>query len=185
MRCSVAMVVVLGASSVAHADRSTVLSVGGMFGGAGDFAGGRADPAWGTRLSLGFGSPLPEMPATRGYNWRGALVPELFAGGLVLPESERADGYFGAGIRAELQFAQREMGLLRISARGAGYIATRGLVIGEDRAGIFEFAIGEYFARHRSAARIGYEVDVMVHHDPTGEWQTVALVTQIYVGGSL
>lgn len=194
MRCSVAMIVttMLGASSVAHADRSAVLSVGGMFGGTGDFDGGRADPAWGARLSLGFEDPLPDMPVTRGYSWDGALVPELVAGGLVLPEAQRADGYFGAGVRAELRFAQREMGLLRVSARGAGYVALRGLVVGEDRTGLFEVAIGEYFARHRNATRIGYEIDVMMQQDrtaedPTGESgaRTVGLLTQIYVGGSL
>jgi hypothetical protein len=180
----------LGASSVAHADRSAILSVGGMFGATGDFEGGYTEPAWGGRLSLGFDNPLPEMPATRGYKWDGAIVPELVIGGLVLPDAERADGYFGAGIRAELRFAQRDMGLLRVSARGAGYIALRGLVVGEERDGLFEFGIGEYFARHRSSTRIGYEIDVLMAPGdrPMDEGRTdntVGLLMQLYVGGAL
>ena len=123
------------------------LSVGGMFGAAGDVDGGRADPAWGGRLRSVSRARCQRCRRPVATTGDGALVPELFVGGRVLPEAERADGYFGAGLRGELQFAQREMGLLRVSARGAGYIATRGLVIGEDRTGMFEFAIGEYFAR--------------------------------------
>lgn len=181
----VAMVVIGASSSVAHADgRSPILSVGGMFGGVGDLD-GRPEPTWGTRLSLGWENPLPELPTQPGYNVRGALVPELFVGGLVLPEAQRADGYFGVGVRAELQFAQREMGLLRVSARGAGYVAARGLVIGDERTGLFEFALGEYFARHRNATRIGYEVNVLVNRSSASEDRTVGLLTQIYVGGAL
>lgn len=186
MRSVLVAMAVVGASSVAQADgRSPVLSVGGMFGSVGDLE-VRPEPAWGTRISLGWENALPELPALPGYNLRGALVPELFVGGVVLPEAQRADGYFGAGVRAELQFAQREMGLFRVSARGAGYVAARGLVIGEDRTGLFEFAIGEYFARHHKATRIGYEVDMLVNRDGNASGdRTVGLFAQIFVGGAL
>lgn len=182
----VAMVVFGASSSVAHADgRSPILSVGGVLGGVGDLD-EAPDTAWGTRLSVGWEKPLPEMPAKPGYNIAGALVPELFVGGLVLPEARRADGYFGVGVRAELQFAQREMGLLRVSARGAGYVAARGLVVGDDRTGLFEFAIGEYYTRHHGATRIGYEVEVLMNRniDESGD-RTVGVLTQLYVGGAL
>jgi hypothetical protein len=182
----VAMVFVGAVSSVARADgRSPILSVGGMFGGVGDLEAG-PEPTWGTRLSVGWEKPLPELPAQPGYKLRGGLVPELFVGGLVLPEAKRADGFFGAGVRAELQFAQREMGLFRVSARGAGYVAARGLVIGEDRTGLFEFALGEYFARHRTATRIGYEFDVLVNRNRNASGDnTAGMLMQIYIGGAL
>ena len=111
--------------SVAHAEeRNTVLSVGGMAGGVGDFAApGGPDEAWGTRDPLAWERPLIEMPTSRGYKIAVRSFPSSSSVRLVLDEQQRADGYLGAGIRAELQISQREMGLMRISARGAGYVA--------------------------------------------------------------
>jgi len=64
-------------------------------------------------------------------------------------------------VRAELKMAQREQGLLKVSARGAAYLAARGMVVGDQRKGFGEFAIGDYFIVGRTG-RLGFEGSLLV-----------------------
>jgi hypothetical protein len=151
------LAVSLLAASRAHAnERATTLTIGGTSalgepGGQTEAVLGRATLAWEH-------APL-DLPARRGYAFASALVPELFVGGLL--SDDRAEGFVGAGLRAELKMAQRDMGLLRVSARAAAYVAARALVIGERRAPAFELAFGEYLLRRHGFGRIGLEIGVL------------------------
>lgn len=149
----------LAVSSIAHADRTTVLDVGATFGAVAPVNQDSADqaiPLVGPRVTLGFESSFVEMPDHPGYNFAGALVPELVAGAYI--EQERAEGYVGVGLRAEVQMGQREQGLLKVSARGAMYVVARALVIGGDRDPMYELGFGEYLSRFHTRDRVGIEL---------------------------
>ncbi|HEY5926807.1 MAG TPA: hypothetical protein VIV11_34205 [Kofleriaceae bacterium] len=179
--------------SIAHAEeRTTAVTLAGMFGVMERpvrFEPG--DPEYwtqpeaiaGPRLTLSWEHAPLELPPTRGYRFAGAIVPELVAGAFI--DDHRAQGFVGAGLRAELKMSQREMGLLKVSARGAAYVAARGMVVGEERKGFFELAIGDYFVIGRTG-RIGFEGGLLLapredqmdyDHD-----RSVGGVMQIYVG---
>jgi hypothetical protein len=113
----------------------------------------------GPRITLSWEhAPLP-FPDAPGYKFAGSIVPELLAGSFV--EDVRAEGYLGVGVRAELKMAQREQGLLKISARGALYLAGRGMVTGADRDPMLEFGFGEYIGGFSKSTRVGFEFDVI------------------------
>jgi hypothetical protein len=156
---------VLLVAGVAHAEeRTTTITVGGAIGAIDrvhqdyDYISVAPEPLVGPRLSLAWEHAPLEMPAERGYRVGGAIVPEIVAGAFF--DDVRARGFIGAGLRAELKLAQREMGLLRLSARGAAYIAARGIVVGDERDVYGEFTIGEYLLVGRTG-RIGIEGGVI------------------------
>ena len=184
----VALLLVLVPSLALAEERTAAVSVGAMAGGIERSYHELGDPegVWGPRITLGFEhKPLP-YPAQRGYRFDGAIVPELFGGGFVEPE--RAHLFFGAGVRTELRIAQREMGLLEVSARGAVYLAIRGMVLGDERKAFAEFGLGQYWV-FSNGMRLGFEasliagrddevMDVDGIHDETN----AGGVVQLYVG---
>jgi hypothetical protein len=157
---TILLVTLLASVSTARAEeRAMVVTLAGQ-------AGARAiDPysaedVVGPRLTLAWEhAPLP-LPATRGFVVGVALVPELLGGAFFF--QDRMEGFIGAGIRAELKLAQREMGLLRVTARSNAYLAMRGMAVGEDRDPLVEFAVGQNFIRWHDWTRIGYEVAVLL-----------------------
>lgn len=155
--------------SAAHGEeRATTITIAGMAGAfersddvvmTSDYYVEQPEAVLGPRITLSWEHAPLAMPATPGYNVGGSLVPELIAGAFF--DDIRAQGFIGAGLRAELKLAQREMGLLRVSARGSAYIAARGLVVGEERKAFGELAIGE-FIYVGSKTRLGFEVNMLV-----------------------
>lgn len=163
----------LGASSVAHADRATVVDVGFTFGGFDKVdQPGNAGPLVGPRITLGWENPFVTMPDHPGYHFAGVLVPELVAGSYIY--DDHAEGYIGVGLRAELQMGQREQGLLKVSARGAMYLVGRALVIGDTRDPMYEFGFGEYLTRFRTRERVGIELTAVVRPQDHGSVDTEA-----------
>lgn len=167
-------------------DHTTAVTIGAMAGGLQRSYYASSEPAgtFGPRVTLSFEHGFPEMPKTPGYNVDLSLVPELFCGGFVEPD--RVELFVGVGVRGDLRFAQREMGLLRVSARGAGYLAARALVVGEDRKPFGEIGLGEYFLIRRSG-RIGFEGSVLfASSDPAatdfGSGTNAGLIVQLYGG---
>lgn len=159
MRSVLYAAVLLAATTASAEDRSMVTNVGATFGAV---DGMDADPAaglFGPRITLAWEHAPLELPPTPGYNVKGALIPELTGGAFITDESARA--FVGVGLRAELKMAQREQGLLKVSARGGFYLAGRALVVGEERQPMFEFAIGEYFTGMHSWTRFGFELAVV------------------------
>src|SRR5688572_13119669 len=130
MRPSSVVAVLLLVGGVAHAEeRATTITLGGGLGSVErtqhDYQYGysytQTEPLVGPRLTLAWEHAPLEMPVERGYRFGGDVVPELFAGAFL--DDVRAQMFVGADVRAELKMSQREMGLLRISARGAVYLA--------------------------------------------------------------
>lgn len=88
----------------------------------------------------------PPLPTTPGHAWRGELVPELTLASF----AQRAMAL--GGVRLELDWAQREQGLLRSSGRGSMWIAPRlgvlegadTLVVGLDAYGTMRFGRGAW-----------------------------------------
>ncbi|HEY5945818.1 MAG TPA: hypothetical protein VIV40_10020, partial [Kofleriaceae bacterium] len=86
--------------------------------------------------------------------------------------------------RAELRMSQREMGLLRVSARGAAYLAARGIVVGDERKPYGEFTIGEYLFVGRTT-RIGVEGGLLVGRAEMTDYgmtNNVGPIVQAYIG---
>jgi hypothetical protein len=183
------------ACSVAHAEeRTTTISIAAMAGGfnrsehvvmSGEYYVAEPEGTFGPRLTLSWEHAPLAMPETRGYRFAGAIVPELVAGAFV--DDVRAQGFIGAGLRAELRMSQREMGLLRVSARGAAYLAARGIVVGDERKPFGELAIGEYLLIG-DTARLGFECDILMGRSDTmfdEPAPNVGVLMQIYVGWRL
>lgn len=146
-------------STASAEDRSMVTNVGATFGAVDGMDHDEPEGLFGPRITLAWEHAPVDMPSTPGYNLKGALVPELTGGAFVDEESAKA--FIGVGIRAELKMAQREQGLLRVSARGGFYFAGRAIIVGEERQPMFEFAIGEYFTGFHSWTRFGFELAVV------------------------
>lgn len=154
MRAVLAATVVIAAfATAARADDRgptfSVSAIGGVLARA-DMASNGIDtsvpPVWGGRVSLAFEhgpQPYPGEPGEPGVAARLELVPELFVGALV--ERDRSELIAGAGVRLEVKYAQRELGLLHVTARGGLYLAARGLVVGEHRDPFLESTLGTYF----------------------------------------
>ena len=133
----------------------------------------------GPRLTLAWETAPLAYPDHRGYKVGWSLVPELIAGAVL--QEARAEGMIGAGLRGELKLAQREQGLLRLSARGAFYLAGRGMVIGKDRDVLGEAVLGEYIYIG-APLRLGFEFGVTSRkHDPMEEAHLGGMF-QLYLG---
>lgn len=178
MRAAVATVIVL-ASATASADRTAVLSVGGVMdmrfsGHTWDQANKQDTPDLfaGPRVTLAFEDPLlPKTPKGK-VAADARLVPELLAGALL--GSTLGEGYGGAGLRGELDLASWK-------ARLGMYVAARGLVIGSHRNATAELALGEYI-QITDKTRFGWEGAALVRpQDREGDHELDCLVT-MYVG---
>lgn len=178
----VAAVVATVAPGTARADRIPVLTLGGTI----DFRftaptwdaaekKQTPDPFGGAQLTLAFeDAPLP-LTAWGHVAAEGRLVPELIVG--ELGNSEYAEGYVGAGVRAEIHMAGPK-------ARAGFYVAGRGLVIGAHRDSAAEFVVGDYILL-KSMTRIGVEGGAMVRpQDRDGNHELDATM-RVYVGWKL
>ncbi len=185
------LLVVVLLSSTAFAERTTTVTIGGMFGGAEDldgvdnyYAQPTMHPTGGPRVTLGFENEPVAMPPSPGYSFAGAFVPEITAGALM--SEHRGDLFLGLGARGELQFGQNKQGLLQVSARAAVYGAVRVVIIGKEQDTAGDFAIGTYFYV-KGRTRIGGELNVMVREAPR-EFPTeeqMAVFASAYVGWAL
>ena len=184
-------VAVLASSSIARAERTTTVNLGGMFGGVETLDNvdnydvqPTMSPAGGPRVTLGFENAPITMPAAPGYNVGVAFVPELTAGAML--GEERGDVFVGVGARGELQIGQREQGLFKVSARFAVYLAARALVIGKDQDTAGEFVVGEYFYVGKGRTRIGGEVSVFAREAPMNyDESQMAVFASAYVGWAM
>ena len=178
----VAAIVIVLASATAWADRTPVVSVGGLMdlrflGNDWSQANEQEEPAIsaGPRVTLTFEDAL--MPRTPKGTARAQLrlVPELFAGAFF--GSEVGEAYAGAGVRGELALAAPK-------ARLGMYFAARGLVIGLHRDGAGEFAVGEYL-QITDHFRFGWEGAAVVRpQDRNGDRELDCLVN-MYAGWRL
>ncbi|HTL35742.1 MAG TPA: hypothetical protein VL326_21580 [Kofleriaceae bacterium] len=194
-------VVVLLVSNVAHADRSAVLTLGGAFGGASTvssstyYDGSMSDPYYApddtmsgpqgaigaARASLAWEKPLPEFLDDRKSNFSGSFVPELNIGSLF--ESDRAEGFLGLGLRAELRAAHNRIAPFNLTYKVGGYFVGRALVLGKSQDAVYEFGIGEWFARFKGFSRAGFELTIMArpHYMDTDDTQILGLFS-LYAG---
>jgi hypothetical protein len=116
------------------------------------------------RAMLAWELPALAMPATRGYAWALDVGPELGVG--FIGNDRRGDGFAQAGLRLNLRFAQREMGLLRVSACGGMWLAARAGVVGDDRSAMVEGDLGWYVWLWQSGWRAGWEMGVIGARNP-------------------
>ena len=181
MRLALAIVVLL-VPGLAHADRTTIVNIGGNLGVHGDVDATTPDALGGPRLTLAWENEPLAIPAEPGTHDLGVgLVPELVVGGFF--EEDRMEGYLGVGVRAELRMAQNAMGLLKWTTRGAGYLSGRALVVGESRDVTYEFGLGQYFARVSNFTRFGYEISVLHRpHWQQSDSQYIGFLMSLYVG---
>lgn len=144
--------------SVAAADRAANLGVDvGVLEVAADAR--EADGCLLFGASLAWDGAPPEYPAERGIAIAGDLVPELSV--MRFGETEAAF----AGARLELDFAQRELGLLRVSARGSFWIGGRvGVVEGADSAAL-GLELGETYRIGRTGWIVGGRVALLAWRD--------------------
>lgn len=133
----------------------------------------------GARLTLTFEDAPLAIPPPGGLATDTRLVPELFAG--FLADDVHAEGFVGAGLRAEAQLASHRHAR---AMRTGIYLAGRGLVIGEHRDAAAEFVLGEYLDLARGR-RFGWEGGAMMR--PRGDESTnrsheLDAVVTIYYG---
>jgi hypothetical protein len=150
MRAVAVITLIAAAAPAARADdRGPTVAVS-AFGGLlqrADHPGDGTDvpPMFGGRVLVAFEHdpvPYPGEPGEPGAAARLELVPELFVGTFV--ERNASELFAGAGVRLDLKYAQRELGLLRVTARGGLYLAARGLIVGEHRDPFVETTLGTY-----------------------------------------
>jgi len=170
------------AIGTAHADRVPIITLGGTL----DMR--FAQPTWdaaqkqqtpdvfgGAQVTLAFEDrPLPLTPYGK-VAGEGRLVPELLAG--FVSNDKYAEGYIGAGLRAELHMAGPK-------ARAGFYIAGRGLVIGAHRDAAAEFVIGDYIMGPRMV-RFGVEGGAVIRPEDRDGNHELGVVSRLYVGWRL
>lgn len=117
-----------------------------------------AKPLAGLRLTLGFEEDPLAIPDDPFVAKDFRVVPELLAG--FLSDDVRAEGYVGAGVRAEVQIANGHR-----RDRMAIYTAARGIVIGKDRDGATELVLGGYVFLP-GGERFGWEGGAMARPRP-------------------
>ena len=184
MRLVPALIVLAGVfvANEARTDRSTIVNLSAGVGVQGDVDAIEPDVAWNVRASLTWEHPLPQIPDEEGdWSADGSLVPELVAGSLFEPD--RAEGYVGVGVRADLRMAQNAMGLFKITMRGGVYLAARALVVGESQDVTYDFTLGEYFARRHNQTRFGWELQVLDRpHYAETDAQYMGFLVSLYAG---
>jgi hypothetical protein len=174
-----AAIVIVLASATAWADRTPVISVGGVMdlrfrGDDWKQANEQDKPsiAGGPRVTLTYEDAL--MPKTPMGTARAQLrlVPELFAGAFL--GSDVGEAYAGAGLRGELALAAPR-------ARLGMYLAARGLVIGLHRDGAGELGAGEYI-QITDTLRLGFEGAAVVRPQDRGGDRELDCLVDVYVG---
>jgi hypothetical protein len=170
MRIAGLVVLSLAAASPARADRSTVWSLGATLDERAlgtSFSDAGTEPAralGGARLTLAFEDAPLAMPPPGLYEAGVRFVPELLAG--FLADDTRAEGYVGAGLRAEIDLASNR----HLANMHTGiYLAARGIAIGKQQDGAAEFAMGEYLSHGPDLRRFGWEGSVLVRPHPSGQ----------------
>jgi hypothetical protein len=159
MRRSLAIsTLILLSAGAAHAegDRDTAVGVSGGFSLIGT-PDAEDEPEAGPFLgaSLAWDRAPPEYPVVPGYAWAGDLVPEVAiarAGDALL---------LMTGVRLELDYAQREQGLLRISARGSMWLAPRLAIDLETSKLLYGGEFGTTYQVGRSGWSVGYWLGVL------------------------
>jgi hypothetical protein len=166
-------------AGTAHADRVPIVTLRGTL----DLR--FAAPTWnvaenkqqpdvfgGAQLTLAFEDrPLPLTPYGK-VAGEGRLVPELIVG--ALSGDRYAEGYIGAGVRAELHMAGPK-------ARAGFYIAGRGLVIGANRDSAAEFVAGDYIMGP-NMMRFGVEGGAMIRPEDRNGNHELDVTMRLYVG---
>ena len=182
MRGALIALVLTTAAGTARADRIPGLTLGGTL----DFR--FTAPTWdaaekqqtpdafgGLQATLSFeDAPLPLTPWGH-VSAEGRLVPELIIG--ELGNNQYAEGYLGAGLRAEIHMAGPK-------ARAGFYTAARGLVIGANRDSAAEFVVGDYVLV-KSMTRIGVEGGAMVRPSDRDGNHELDATMRVYVGWRL
>ena len=136
-----------------------------------------ARPLGGLRLTLGLEPDALPVPPGPYITKDARLVPELLAG--FLADDVHAEGYVGAGLRAEVQIANGAR-----DDRMALYTALRGIVIGGDRDGATEAVLGGYVL-FPGNTRFGWEGGAMARprpHRPASEFRELDAELTFYVG---
>lgn len=178
-----AIAIVLLAATSARAERATVLALGAAMDATSDVnkTNREAHLNGGVRAMLTFEEPSLALPPAGLLETATHLVPELFAG--FISDDARAEGFLGAGLRAELQLARH--GTDGFHMRSAFYLAARAKIIGKHQAGGAEFVFGEHILLGSGHTRLGFEggLGIVKRPDKTAEQspQLEALLT-IYVG---
>jgi hypothetical protein len=105
--------------------------------------------------------PYPAEPGTAAYALD--IGPELGLG--FIGNDRRGDAFGQVGLRLHLAFAQNQMGLFHISARGGGWIAVRGGVVSNDHDGMIEGDLGWYLWLGQKW-RVGWEMGMLGIRNP-------------------
>lgn len=170
MRIAAALLLVL--AGTAHADRLTVVTVGGSFAAeAQDQPDDAKQPKefGGARLTLSWEDRTIDFPPSRGVTEASLrLVPELFAG--FLGNDVTGQGLLGAGLRAEVQLATLGRPPFNIKLRAAFYLAARGEVIGAKQDAAGELMFGEAFPFHAGKMKVGFEGGIMMRRNTDPAW---------------
>ena len=138
-----------------------------------------AHPLAGLRLTFGLEPDALPVPPSAYITKDARLVPELLAGFLM--DDVHAEGYVGAGLRAEVQIANGER-----DDRMALYTALRGIVIGGDHDGATEAVIGGYVL-FPGNTRFGWEGGAMARprpHRSAAEFRELDAELTFYIGWS-
>jgi len=175
------------ASSAAHAERATTVSVGAMVGGAERQVDESVQmkATGGPRIVLSWEhAPVP-LPPTKGVAVDFSMVPELTAGALL--NEERGEVMVGVGARAELRMAQRDGGALKINARFAVYAAARVMVVGDNQDTAIEGALGEYVYL-KGRLRLGGEIGLLNREQTTtndASSREMGVFASVYLGWAM
>lgn len=155
MRTAAIVIVALTAS--AHAERAPVITVGATMAVTSSAHSTRDDSelVYGARLTLAFEDAPIAVPPPTMWDSSARLVPELIAG--FLSNDVRAEGFAGAGVRAEIQLARNAVQPWRYQRRIALYAAARAKIVGKHQDPGAEFVIGEYILLGHHATRFGWE----------------------------
>jgi hypothetical protein len=171
------------ATGTAHADRVPVITLGATLdlrfaGKTWDIAETKQQPDafGGGEVMLAFEErPLPLTPMGK-VAGECRLVPELIAGALT--GDRYAEGYVGAGVRAELHVAGPK-------ANAGFYIGGRGLVIGANRNSAAEFVVGDYIMAGPKMMRFGVEGGAMIRPEDRDGNHDLDVTMRLYAGWRL
>ena len=165
MRGTIAIFVVAALAGTARADdRTPVLDVEGAAG----FvvpqhvdveSSAQPEPIGLARAMVSWEQSPPAFPDAPGYATRFDVGPELGVG--FLGNDRRGDGFAQVGLRGELGIAQREMGLLHVSARCSMWLAARVGVVGGEHNTMIEGDLGWALWLGHTGWRVGWEMGAL------------------------
>ena len=173
------MVGVVAAAAPAHAeDRKASFDVGAWFGALPTNEFGLDEDIGGVAVVVGWEPSTVELPADKGYAYKGVWSPELVGG--ILEIGAQGETFVGVGLRAGVAIGQRKMGLLELTGRSTIYLAGRAAVIGDDQSPLYSFVIGASLSPGESAFRFGFEVGAIGLERPGFDGS--GAVASIYLG---